>query len=209
MSSSLEGKRVGVPLVSWRQPCNPLDLLFEVMVGDLSSGDVMCPQQLKQIGWRPWGDNVVGIWPGRLAQSMVFLQLDHEVMGSNWATFVPFVPKSNGTSKALKLLPSKEQTSVVCKEGCSVFKKLMVPWTDFREVWNEPKNQDSRSDPWTHLLHFQKRQNRKTRSILSATRIRSPVPQSSQCMQFGRRRPRSGTGSQFPGFNFAMWQELI
>ena len=51
---------------------------------------------------------------------MTFLQLDHEVLASNWGTLVPFVPESNGTSKALKLMSSKKQISLVREEGCSV-----------------------------------------------------------------------------------------
>ena len=52
---------------------------------------------------------------------MIFLQLDHEVLGSNQGTFIALGPKSNGTSKASKLMSLKEQISLVHKEGGSVF----------------------------------------------------------------------------------------
>ena len=55
-----------------------------------------------------------------MSQSMIFLQLDHEILGSNRGTLVPIVPESNGTSKASKLMFSKEQISVVREKGCSV-----------------------------------------------------------------------------------------
>ena len=63
---------------------------------------------------------MVGVRPGRLSQSTIFLQLDHEVLGSNRGTLVPFVLEWNGTSKPLKLMPSNKQISLVRKEGCSV-----------------------------------------------------------------------------------------
>ena len=44
---------------------------------------------------------------------MIFLKLDHEVLGLNWGTLVPFVPESRGTSKASKLVSSKKQINLI------------------------------------------------------------------------------------------------
>ena len=74
---------------------------------------------------------------------MIFLELDHEVLPSNRGTLVPFVPELNGTLKALKLMSSEEQISLVREEGCSVLEFSTVCCTDFRVVWSEAKNRDS------------------------------------------------------------------
>ena len=122
ISAIFDGEKVDVSFVSRRQGCNPSDLRLEVVVGDLFSGNLIGCRQLNEVDWRPRGNYIVGVGPTRLAQLMVLLQLDHQVLFSNWGTLVPFVPKWNGTSKASKLMPSKEQIVLVSEEGCSIFK---------------------------------------------------------------------------------------
>ena len=85
------------------------------MVGDVSSGDLKGRQQLNKMNWHPMVDHGGGVRPGRLSQSTTFLQLHHEVLGSNRATLVAIVTEFNGTSKPLRMMLSKRQISLVRK----------------------------------------------------------------------------------------------
>ena len=123
------------------------------MLGDLSSGDLIGRRQLNQINWRPRSDHIVRVRPGRLAQSMIFLQLDHEVLGSNWGTWVHLVPEWNGTWKAWELMSLKKQISLVREEGWLVLEYQIIWSTDFGEISKKPKNRDSRWSRPTHLPH--------------------------------------------------------
>ena len=82
ISTIIKGKKVCVPPVSRRQACNALDLLFEVMVVALSSGDLKGFQLLNQIDWRPRCNYLLGGSAARMDHSMAPLQLDHQVLGS-------------------------------------------------------------------------------------------------------------------------------
>ena len=64
-------------------------------------------------------------------------------MCPNRGTLVPFVPKWNSTSKASKLVPSKEKIGLIREAGCSVLKRPINNLTDLCEVWNERQNRDS------------------------------------------------------------------
>ena len=57
---------------------------------------------------------------------MIFLQLDHEVLGSNRGTLAPLEAESSGTSKASKLVSSKEQVNLIREKECSVWQQVWL-----------------------------------------------------------------------------------
>ena len=140
-----------VPFVGLWKTCNLSNFLVEVVVPDFSRTSLVNRRQLDQVHWWPWCDRIVGVQTSQLAQSMIFLKLDHEVLGSNWGTLVPLVPELNGTSKALKLVSSKEQVNLIREKGCSVFEQPVICLAKPLEVSNEPKNQDR---GWSRSAHL-------------------------------------------------------
>ena len=116
-----ERKKVEVRFIGRMETCDPSNFLVEVVVSDLSKASLINCRQLNQINWGPWCACFVGVRTSRLVQSMIFLKLDHEVLGWNRGTRVPLVPESSGTSKASKLALLNEQVSLIREKGCSVF----------------------------------------------------------------------------------------
>ena len=108
-----------IPFVGRWKTCDPLDFLFEVVVFDLPRAGPVDSRQLDQIDWRPTCDHIVEIRTGGLSQWMIFLQLEHEVLGLNLRILVPLVPELSGILKALKLVSSKEQVNLIGEKGCS------------------------------------------------------------------------------------------
>ena len=97
-SGVLERKKVGVLLVGRMEAANSSNFVIEVLVPDLSRTSLVDRRQLDQIDWGFWCDGIIGIRSSRLSYSIVFLELDHEVLGSDWGAPVPLVLESRGTS---------------------------------------------------------------------------------------------------------------
>ena len=97
----VEGEKIYVPLVSRLRAYKLSDLRVEVDVGNLSGWDLIGCRQLNQIDRSAQRNYVV--WPTRLAQSMVLLQLNHQMLCSNQGTWIPLVSKSNRASSRLML----------------------------------------------------------------------------------------------------------
>ena len=94
---------------------------------------------------------IVGVRTSGLSEVMIFLKLEHEVLGSNWGTLVPLVPEWSGMSKASRLVSSKEQVNLIREKRCSVFEKPVIPLGNLLEVLNKSKNHDS---GWCRPLHL-------------------------------------------------------
>ena len=101
--------------------CDPPNLLVEVVVSDLPGAGLVNRRQLDQIDWGLSCDRIVGVRTSQLSQLMIFLKLEHQVLSLNWGTLAPLVPELSGTSKASKLVSSKEQVNLIREKGCSVF----------------------------------------------------------------------------------------
>ena len=102
------------------------DFLVQVVVSDSPWAGLVNRRQLNHVDWWPCCDRIVGVRTSRPSQSMIFLQLNHEVLGSNRGTLVPLVPESSHTSKASKLVSSKEQLNLIREKGCSVLEYPII-----------------------------------------------------------------------------------
>ena len=100
---------------------DPPNILVEVVLSDVSRTSLVNRRQLDKNNRGTWRDRIVGVRTSRLSQSMIFLKLDHEVMGWNSGALVPLVSELSGTSKVSKLVSSKDQVNLIREKGCSVF----------------------------------------------------------------------------------------
>ena len=98
MSGVFERKMVEVRFIGRMETGNSSNFLMEVVVPDLPRASLVDRCQLDHVDWGSWCNGIVAVRTSRLSQSMVFLELDHEVLCSNWGAPVPLVPESSGTS---------------------------------------------------------------------------------------------------------------
>ena len=120
ISGVFDRKKVEVSSIGQMKNCDPPSFLVEVVVPDLPRASLVNCRQLDQIDGGTWCDRIVDVGTSQLSQSVIFLKLDHGVLGSNWGTLVPLVPDLSGTSNASKFVSSKEQVPVIREKGSSV-----------------------------------------------------------------------------------------
>ena len=98
ISGVFERKKVEVRFIDGMETGNSSNFLIEIVVPHLPRASLVVGCQLDQVNWGSWCDHIVGVRTSRLSRSIVFLDLDHEVLGSNWGAPVPLVHESTGTS---------------------------------------------------------------------------------------------------------------